>query len=470
MAVMSLATLASPVMGQTSAAATYNNVLVHQRADPQIIKHTDGWYYFTASVPEFDKIILRRSQTIQGLSGAEEVTVWNRAESSAGVGYVWAPELHFIDDKWYIHFALGRAAPFDIRMFVIEGMGENPLEADWVEKSFIETDYDTFSLDATTFVVNGTRYLCWAQSDPTWNDGDGTSLMLATMENPWTIHRPTIAISRPELPWERIGHNVNEGAYVIERNGKIFMTYSASATDHNYAVGLLTAELGSDLMDPSSWAKSENPVFVSNEKTGQWGPGHNSFTVSEDGLSDLMVYHARQYRDIVGEPLNNPDRHARVQKFYWRADGTPDFGIPVPDGQTPVRLRSFTDGQLYIRHMGDEPARVEADVPNLAETQFRIVHPGLVGQDSVSLESTSDPGFFLFASGGGIRLGVNDNSTEFGSAASFAQQEGLADIRGVSFATFGDSAHFIRIDETNGLIVASVEGEEQQGQATFYEV
>lgn len=464
-----MAGLVSTAMGSASRtpAVSYTNVLIHERADPQILKHDDGWYYFTASVPEFDRVILRRSQTIQGLSDAEEVVVWNRADSEAGIGYVWAPEIHYIDDKWYIYFALGRTAPFDIRMFVIEGTGSNPLEAAWVEKGVTETDWDTFSLDATTFTANGTRYLCWAQADPTWEDGDNTSLMLAPLENPWTIRKPAVAISRPDLPWERIGHNVNEGAYVLERDGKLFMTYSASATDHNYAVGLLTIDADGDLMDPSAWHKSQEPVFVSNENTSQWGPGHNSFTVSEDGLSDIMVFHARQYRDIEGEPLNNPDRHARVQKLYWRADGTPDFGVPVPDGLTPVRFRSYANDTQFIKHDGSAQAMIVEGAENLEETQFRVVTPGLNGQGSVSLESTSHPGRYLEVSDGKITLGLNETSAEAALRASFTQHEGLADAEGVSFESL-ESGTYIQSDDDGYLIVGEVEGEESRGRATFY--
>ncbi|KAM0322042.1 hypothetical protein ACHAQA_009785 [Verticillium albo-atrum] len=468
-ALFGLGTIVSIVAATMTPAVSYNNVLIHQRADPQIVKHTDGWYYFTASVPEYDRVILRRSETIQGLTDAEEVTVWDRAESDAGVGYVWAPEIHFIDDKWYIYFALGRSAPFDIRMFVIEGTGQNALSADWVEKGFITSDYDTFSLDATTFVVKGTRYLCWAQADPTWENGVGTSLMLAPMENPWTIRKPAIAITRPELAWERIGHNVNEGAYVLERNGKLFLTYSASATDHNYVMGLLTADADADLMDVTSWHKSQEPVFTSNERTSQWGPGHSAFTVSEDGLSHLLVFHARQYKDIVGEPLNNPDRHARVQKLYWNADGTPNFGIPVADGETPVRLRSATDSTLYVRHNGEDVATVEANVDSLAETLFRIVNPGLAGPDTVSIESASHPGSFLYVSGGEIKLGVNDKTTNFSTSASFIQHEGLADPVGVSFESGNGSRQYI-LSNGQTLTISGVEGTGGGlEQATFYE-
>ncbi|WP_153795389.1 family 43 glycosylhydrolase, partial [Paenibacillus polymyxa] len=104
-----------------------------------------------------------------------------------------------------------------------------------------------------------------------------------------------------------------------------------SATDHNYCMGLLTADENANLLDPKSWAKSPAPVFCTNEETGQFGPGHNSFTVAEDG-SDVIVYHARNYKEITGDPLYDPNRHTRVQRLNWNEDGTPDFGIPVPDG------------------------------------------------------------------------------------------------------------------------------------------
>ena len=32
----------------------YRNPVVLQRADPWVYKHSDDYYYFTASVPEFD--------------------------------------------------------------------------------------------------------------------------------------------------------------------------------------------------------------------------------------------------------------------------------------------------------------------------------------------------------------------------------------------------------------------------------
>jgi GH43 family beta-xylosidase len=131
--------------------------------------------------------------------------------------------------------------------------------------------------------------------------------------------------------WEKVKFDVNEAPAVLEKNGRVFMTYSASATDANYAMGMLTASASANLLDAASWVKSPAPVFASNAATGQYGPGHNSFTTTSDGKTDILVYHARNYRDIVGDPLHDPNRHTRAQAIVWRPDGTPDFGMPVAD-------------------------------------------------------------------------------------------------------------------------------------------
>ena len=71
----------------------YNKPWILQRADPYIYRHTDGTYYFTASVPEYDKIILRRADTLAGLRTAQEKEVWHKHEtgvmSSHSVPFRW---------------------------------------------------------------------------------------------------------------------------------------------------------------------------------------------------------------------------------------------------------------------------------------------------------------------------------------------------------------------------------------------
>jgi len=324
----------------TATINSYTNPLIEQRADPYIYKHTDGYYYFTASVPEYDRIILRRSNTIQGLSDAEETVIWKKHDQGEMSVHIWAPELHYIDGEWYIYFAAGGLGgdKWGIRPYVLEGVGDNPLTATWTEKGMMQKEpankesFTNFSLDATTFEHNGIRYFVWAQK--TREPFSPSNLYIAEMSNPWTIKGEQVLIAAPEYEWERRGFWVNEGAAVIKRNGKIFISFSASATDSNYCIGLLTASENSDLLNPDSWVKSSDPVLKSDDETSQYGPGHSSFTVAEDGITDIIVYHARSYKEIVGDPLYDPNRHTRVKILKWNEDRSPNFGGLPPDGHT----------------------------------------------------------------------------------------------------------------------------------------
>ncbi|WP_427052724.1 glycoside hydrolase family 43 protein [Paenibacillus sp. TC-CSREp1] len=321
---------------------TFTNPMLEQRADPWVYRHTDGYYYFSASVPAFDRIEIRRAETLETLREAEPVTAWTKRETGLMSANIWAPEIHFIDGKWYIYFAAAHTSEtndglFDHRMYVLENASFNPLEGTWVEKGQIRTRWESFALDATTFEHKGTRYLVWAQKDPSI-DGN-SNLYISEMENPWTLRGEQVMISTPEYDWEIIGFKVNEGAAVLHRNGRLFISYSASATDHHYCMGLLTADEDANLLDPASWVKSPEPVFQTCEENGQYGPGHNSFTVSPDGKTDILIYHARNYKEIEGDPLYDPNRHARAQVIHWNEDGTPSFGVPVPDGQAVTELK-----------------------------------------------------------------------------------------------------------------------------------
>ena len=90
-------------------------------------------------------------------------------------------------------------------------------------------------------------------------------------------------------------------------------------------MGMLTADEKADLLDPASWKKSRFPVFQSDPEKGIFGPGHNSFTVSGD--KTVMVYHARQYDEIIGNPLYDPNRHAMLMELEWIESGEPDFRL-----------------------------------------------------------------------------------------------------------------------------------------------
>ncbi|TVR45660.1 MAG: alpha-N-arabinofuranosidase [Puniceicoccaceae bacterium] len=319
----------------TQSLPLWTNPLVEQRADPWITAH-DGWFYFTATVPEYDRIELRRARTLDGLRHAFPKVIWRKHPTGIMGAHIWAPELHRIDGRWVIYFAAGATEDiWAIRMYVLENSSPDPLEGEWIERGQIRTGWESFALDATTFAHRGRRYLAWAQHFPDF--GGNSSLFLAELETPSTLRSQPVLLSQPELPWETVGFRVNEGPAFLAQGDRVFLTYSASATDANYCLGLLEAPAAADLLDPSVWKKSPEPVFRSDAAVGQFGPGHNCFLSQPGGGETIFVYHARNYRDIDGDPLRDPNRHTRAQVLGWTADGRPDFGRPVPDAPAAPR-------------------------------------------------------------------------------------------------------------------------------------
>ncbi|WP_196159787.1 family 43 glycosylhydrolase [Reinekea sp. G2M2-21] len=366
-------------------ADTFTNPIIEQRADPWVYKHSDGQYYFTASVPEYDRIILRQASTIGGLSTAPEVTAWWKPAGGPASGFVWAPELHYVDGSWYIYFAASEASDrWDLRIYVLRNTSANPTQGNWQEMGELVVDglgnnSSFFALDATTFEHNGQRYLIWAQKPP----GGDSNLYIARMNTPWSIDINTQRmISAPTYDWERVIYNVNEGPSVLKRNGRIFVTYSASATDRNYAIGLLTANENADLLNINSWTKSPTPVFATNEATSQFGPGHSSFTTSKDGSVDILIYHARDYEFINGDSLYDPNRHTRGKAFGWNADGTPNFGKPYANGISGVAaLKSDFSGKcadIFARsqELGADLTQWSCNGGNNQKFQFETVANG----------------------------------------------------------------------------------------------
>ncbi|MCE1156173.1 MAG: family 43 glycosylhydrolase, partial [Bacteroidales bacterium] len=93
--------LAPSVEAKKPKTLQYDNPLALQRADP-FIARADGMYYFIATVPEYDRIEIRKSKTINGIKTAEPVVVWRKKSQGPMGNHIWAPELHRIGGKWYI--------------------------------------------------------------------------------------------------------------------------------------------------------------------------------------------------------------------------------------------------------------------------------------------------------------------------------------------------------------------------------
>lgn len=307
----------------------YNVPFIEQRADPYVYRHTDGTYYFTASVPAYDRIILRSAKTLEGLRNAEETCVWMKHESGDMSEHIWAPELHYVMGKWYLYFAGSRAEDkWRLRPYILECTGQDPVKDTWIERGMIQKSDDdiysfqAFSLDATVFEHRGEWYYVWAEKVSV--GVQISNLYIARMETPTKLATAQVLLTTPDYDWERVDIWVNEGPAVLRHDGKIFLTYSASATGECYCMGMLSIGENEDLLDPRAWKKERYPVLRSDREKGFYGPGHNSFTKLPDGR-DICIFHARTYLEIIGDPLYDPNRHTMAMEVKWDDNGYPVF-------------------------------------------------------------------------------------------------------------------------------------------------
>ena len=197
-------------MNQTNYKKTrYNVPFIAQRADPYIMQE-DGMYYFTASVPAYDCIVLRRASSLEGLKDAPETEIWHCHDSGIMSKHIWAPELHHIDGRWYVYFAAGEKDDiWNIRPWVLRCEGDDPLAGPWTECGNLkrvdddEFSFTDFSLDMTTFVNNGVRYCVWAEKVSVGRKI--SNLYIAKMEDALTLSTPQMLLTAPTYDWERHG-------------------------------------------------------------------------------------------------------------------------------------------------------------------------------------------------------------------------------------------------------------------------
>jgi GH43 family beta-xylosidase len=303
----------------TGGSGALTNPIRTNGADPWL-QYWDGYYYLSTTTWN-STVIMRRSPTLAGLSTAPDTVVWNDAGVSDRCCSHWAPEFHRIGGTWYLTYTSGNSQTnFDgQKIRVLRSTGSTPMGP----YEYMGTPMpNRWNIDSSYLEHNGNLYMLFSE----WIGPDQTN-RIVRMSNPWTTTGSPATISTPTHSWETQGGRTNEGAAVLKRGGRTFVSFSASSCNTpDYKLGLLELT-GSDPMNPTAWTKKSTPVLQ--RGNGVYGPGHNGFFKSPDGTEDWLVYHGNP----TAQDGCGATRQTRVQKITWNGDGTPNFGTPVPSGQ-----------------------------------------------------------------------------------------------------------------------------------------
>ncbi|HEY1685620.1 MAG TPA: glycoside hydrolase family 43 protein [Tepidisphaeraceae bacterium] len=309
-------------------AGTFCNPIVRSvdAADPWVILH-DGLYYFTGTLDPEGGLWIWSSKNLSQLDSGKKVKVWSAPATGGESHAIWAPELHWINGKWYLYFTASDGKNQNHRQYVLEAKTSDP-QGDYIDRGRIDPDLDSFAIDGSVLEMpNGKLY---------WLYSDG-KLHIAPMLSPVKVDDAGRSLlASATLPWER---GWLEAPEALIHNGRIFIAYSAGHSGTpNYSIGLLSYN-GGDILDAKSWTKSPMAVFYPyfGADGAAYTVGHNSFTTSPDGREDWIVYHAKDWRGEEDEGFAG--RTTRIQKFTWSKDNYPIFGHPIPSG-IPLRRPS----------------------------------------------------------------------------------------------------------------------------------
>lgn len=295
-----------------SAPAAVFTVPTMQGQDPEV-EMRNGTFNLVQS--DGCHIHLWQSSTMGGLVSALDQVIL-----SPGCSNVWAPEIHWFTNKWYLYYSLAPdTAGANHRVYVAQSQGTLATGPYTILGVLFNTYWN---IDGSVFTAtNGQLYFIFSGSP------SGTqNIYIAPMSNPYTLSGTPVLISQPTLAWETVGTppSVNEGPFGFTHNGRTFIDFSASGcwTD-SYCLGLLTLT-GTNPLDPNAWTKS-GPVF--SQQPGAYGPGHNCVFTDTNGQS-WNIYHAN---NLSGQGCGGY-RQLRIQRVGWSVSNSPIFGAPVPLG------------------------------------------------------------------------------------------------------------------------------------------
>ena len=305
---------------------------IGEGADPWIVRDEKNRRYLWCFSEGNRAIAVHTSDRISAL-GAKHV-VWSAPKEGPYSKEVWAPELHFLEDRWHIYFAASDGKNENHLTYVLRSKTDDPLGEYELHGPMMTKEGDDgegpnlWAIDMTVMKHKGKLYGLWSGWDAPGTDRQ--YLYIAPMISPVQLGGPRVRIcSNDDYPWEFTeengkGRGLNEGPQVLQTGKRTLVMFSCGASWlKTYKLGMLEL-IGDDPLKSNSWKKHAKPVFDRTEET--YGVGHSCFVKSPDGTQWWHVFHAKRDRKPGWR------RAIFTQPMTINAEGYPEFSVPVAPG------------------------------------------------------------------------------------------------------------------------------------------
>ncbi len=173
---------------------------------------------------------------------------------------------------------------------------------------------------------------------------------------------------------------------------------------------------------------------------------------------------------------NNSDAVSNLALFNSRESQNPPKLVVESGGEQPDNASALSADESYVRfesptnhgsfmRVSDGKLIKSRNVSPLSDARF-LEKTGFMGNDTVSLESQSEPGYYLCRKYGGseIVLMKDDGTAEFRKNASFIKTKGLEE--GTSYQAYGLPGRYLS-NLYNEFFISNVSSDTRKSHASF---
>lgn len=255
---------------------TYTNALLPEAADPDIL-FVDGTYYLYPTTAGRNVGGIKVYTSTDMVNWTDKGLALLMGEENWGTNGFWAPDLIERDGKYYMYYTANE--------HLCVAVADSPL-GPFEQIEFGPIHEDINEIDAHVFKDEDDQYyLYMVRFD------EGNAIWGAKLNDDMiTIDEQSLTeILVPSQPWELDMARINEGPYMLKKEGIYYLTYSGSHFESPmYGAGYATSD---SPLGP--FKKYEhNPIMQSNLLVP--GAGHHAVAMSPDQKEMFMIYHRHE--------------------------------------------------------------------------------------------------------------------------------------------------------------------------------